>query len=81
MDTSTSTLLTGLVVTGGQVADGKGVSLHVIVAVLFVAIVLSLMGEANAKLAQQFAALILVAALFTYGPAILKGLGLSKAAK
>lgn len=81
MDTSTSTLLTGLIVLGGQVSNGKGIDLKIIIAVLFMAIMLSVMGEGNAKFAQKFGLLILVCAVFGYGPAILKSTGLSGSKK
>lgn len=83
MDTTTSTLLSGLIVIGGQVSEGKGVSLKIIIAVLFMAMMLSVMGEGNAKFAQKFGLLILVCAVFGYGPSILDKTGLttSKAQK
>lgn len=77
MDTSTSMLLTGLVVTGGQIAKGNGISIKIIVAVLFLAMVLSVMGDANSELSKKFGLLILVVAVFAYGPAIIKGTGLA----
>lgn len=82
MDTSTSTLMTGLIVTGGQVSQGKGVDLKVVLSVLFLAIMLSVIGDSNAKFAQRFGLLILVGAVFAYAPSIIKGVGLnSKGAK
>lgn len=78
MDTTTSALLTGLIVTGGQVANGKGISIKVVIAVLFLAMILSLMSNANDTLARKFGILILVGATFAYAPAIVDKLGLGK---
>lgn len=74
MDTTTSTLLTGLVVVGGNVAKGKGVSVQIVIAVLFLAMMFSIMGDSNPPLAQHFALLILVVAVVANAPAILDGL-------
>lgn len=71
MDTSTSTLLTATVVTGGIWAEGKAtLTPRVLFAGVILAIMLTIMSQANAKLSQQFGALILVAAVFRYVPSI-----------
>lgn len=81
MDTTTSSLLTGVIVVSGQVANGKGVNMSVVIAVLFLAMVLSIMGDANSDLARKFGLLILIVALFANGPAILKGLNIGGSKK
>lgn len=78
MDTSTSALLTSVLVVSGQWANGKGITTRVVLGGIFLAIVLSVMSNANEKLAKQFGLLILVGAVITYVPTILTKTGIGK---
>lgn len=79
MDTTTAAFATGVVVTAGQWAkSNKGPSIKVIVGMLFLAYFLTILSNANPKIASQFAVLILVGALITYTIPITKKLGLAK---
>lgn len=78
MDTSTSALLTGVIVVAGQWASGKGVTARVVVGACFLAIILTVLSEANEKLAKQFGILILVTATLTYGVSVTDKMGLTK---
>lgn len=79
MDTTTSVVAAVLIVAVGQWSkkDGK-ISIKLVIGMMFLAIFLSALSSANEKLAQQFAALILVGAVFTYFMPIAKKLGYSK---
>ena len=74
MNTTTSVVATGLVVSAGRWSQGKGVDIKTFIGVGVLAIFLAIIGEGNAKLAQQFGALILVAAVLIYAIPISKGL-------
>lgn len=79
MDTTTSVVATAVVVTAGQWAkNNKGPNIKVVVGGMVLAVILSAMSQGNEKLAQQFAMLVLVAALLTYAIPITKKLGFSK---
>lgn len=77
MNPTTALVLTGGVVIVGHLVQDKRVPIKVFVGIGITAIVVSGLAEANAKLGQQFALLLLVAAMMIYGPPIataLKGL-------
>jgi hypothetical protein len=74
MNTTTTVVGTGIVVAAGRWSQGKGVEMRTFVGVGVLAIFLAIMGEGNAKLAQQFGALVLVAAVLIYAIPISKGL-------
>lgn len=78
MDTSTSALLTGVVVTAGKWSSGDGISVRTVLGAIFLAIILTVMNEANEKFARQFGVLILVGAVFRYAPKIIEKTGLAK---
>jgi hypothetical protein len=79
IDTTTSAVATGVIVTVGQWAkEDKGPSIKVIVGMLFLAYFLTLLSAGNEKLGSQFAALILTGAIFVYAIPITKKLGLTK---
>lgn len=79
IDTTTSAVATGVVVTAGQWAkEGKGPSIKVVVGMVFLAYMLSIISAGNQKLGSQFAALILVGAVLVYAVPIAKKLGYSK---
>ena len=78
MDTSTSMILTAILATAGSWAKGKGVSVRMAVAAVFLGIMLSVIGQSEPKFAKQFGILILVSATFAYAPAILGKIQLNK---
>lgn len=78
MNPATSVVLTGVIVTTGEWAKGEPVSIKVVVGGAVLAIGLSVMNESQPKLASQFGALILLAAAFTYLPAVFYKLGLTQ---
>ena len=57
-------MLSGAIVVAGRWSDGKPVNARIIVGVVTLVVILAAMPD---KLAQPFATLILIAALFTYG--------------
>lgn len=71
---------TAIVVIAGRFAEDKKLDSKVVVGGIGLALGLALMGMANEKLAQQFAALVLIVALFMYVPTIAKKTGLIKSA-
>lgn len=75
MDTTTSVIATGVVVTTGRWAQEKQLNMKMFVGFGAVAIFLAVMQSGNEKLAEQFAALILVSAVLIYGVPIGKKLG------
>jgi hypothetical protein len=78
MNTTTSAVMTGAVVYGGRWAQGKPADIKVAIGTAGIAIILSLLAQTNAKLAQQFGLLILVGAAFVYLPTMVEKLGLNK---
>lgn len=81
MNTTTSALLTGAIVSAGRWSQDKSLNSRIIISVFVLALALTLMGQANAKLANQFGALVLISAVFGYGPSILNKLGYATAIK
>lgn len=77
MNTTTAAVVTGAVVYAGRWSEGKTLDVKVAVGTAGVALILSLIGQGNAKLGEQFGVLILVAALFRYLPNMVKKLGLN----
>lgn len=75
MNTTTSVVATGVVVTVGQWSQEKRLTMKVFVGIAALAIFLSIMESGNEKLAQQFGMLILVSAVLIYGVPIGKKLG------
>lgn len=75
MDAVTSVVATGIVVTAGTWAQEKPITIRIFVGMGVLAIFLSVIQAGNEKFAQQFAALILVAAVFYYGIPLGKKLG------
>lgn len=78
MDTTTSALLTGVVVTAGRYAQDKPLDAKVALGAGFLAIGLAVLGQINPKLAQSFGTLILVASLLNYAIPISKKAGFTK---
>ena len=78
MNTTSSVVLTGVVVTAGRWAQGKGLTMHVVVGAGFLTIALAALSQVNEGLASQFGVLILVGAVLVYGVDIAKKTGLAK---
>jgi hypothetical protein len=78
MDTTTSAIATGVVVTVGRWAQGNGVEAKTVIGAGIFAIILSLIDSGQPKLAANFGMLVLVAALFRYTIPIAKKLGYTK---
>lgn len=72
MDTTTSVVATGIVVSLGRWADGKDIPFKMFVGFGLMAVILTVLQGANQKFAEQFAVLILVASLFFYAPGLAK---------
>lgn len=75
MNTTTSVLLTGVIVVIGRWAKDEGITSRIVVAVVILALFLSLLGQNQPKLANQFGLLVLITAMFGYAPGILGKLG------
>ncbi len=78
MNSTSSIVLTGGIVTLGQWVEGKPLSMRVVVGVTFAAIGLSVLGNFDQRVANQMALLILVAAVFRYGVPIVTKAGLAR---
>jgi small basic protein len=78
VNTTSSVVLTGVVTSAGQWAQNKTVNIQTFVGIGVLAVSLAAIGEVNAKLAEQFGLLVLVAAILYYAIPIAKGLGYYK---
>lgn len=78
MNTTTSAVAAGVMVAAGRWSQGKDVGVEIAIGSAGVALILSLLANANEKLAQQFGLLILLAAAFAYLPGIVQKLGLNR---
>lgn len=78
MNTTSSAVLTGVIVGVGRWAKNQDINMKVVISITFMAIILAVLGEVNEKFSQQMGVLVLVAAVFTYGPDIVKKAGLTK---
>ena len=67
-------VLTGVVVTAGQWAEGKQLNIRMGVGIAILAVALSYLDNFSPEFAGTFAALILVGAVWTYTPDISKKL-------
>jgi hypothetical protein len=79
MNTTAAVVLTGAIVTLGQWLKDRKVTMKIWIGVAILALMLSLLSEADPKLASQFGALVLVGAFLLYMPDIanaLKGAGI-----
>ena len=63
---------------GGRWLNDQPISIRMVVGVGGIALFLALIAEADVKLAQQMGLLILIGAVFLYGPPLVKALGLTK---
>lgn len=68
-------LAAGGIVVAGRMIQGKPQTARVIVGIFFLAIFVSLIGEANEKLARQYALLLFIVAALGYGPTIFAAIG------
>lgn len=78
MNTTSAVLLTGAIVVAGKWSDDKPLDVKLAIGILGLAIGLAIMNETNAELAGKFATLVVVAAVFMYGPPVAKKAGLIK---
>lgn len=75
---ASSAVLTGVVVTTGRWAEGKELSMKIVVGATFLAVSLSVLSEINPLLGGQFALLVLTVAVLRYALPILEKSGLVK---
>lgn len=78
MDTTTSMLLAGSLVIVGRWTQNKPINARIVIGIVGSALFLSLIGQANEELARAFGGIVLITAVFTYAPGILKKVGLIK---
>lgn len=76
--TTNAVVLTGAIVVGGYWANDRKLSIRLAVGGTVLMLALAAMNEADPGLASKFAVLIVVAALFMYGPSIAKKTGLTR---
>jgi len=72
----TSMVATGTIVYAGRVAQEKPIDVRIAIGAAAAAIGLTLMSNANEKLAQQFSWLILLGACFIYLPSVFRKTGI-----
>lgn len=73
---ATMAFATGALTVMGRWSQGKKVEPRVVIGLIGLLIFLSLLGEADQRLSMAFAAMVLVSALFMYGPDIFRKFGL-----
>ncbi len=78
MNTTNAVVLTAFLVVAGRWSEGKPLDIKVAVGTGALAIFLSVLSSTDEGLASKFAVLVLVSAVFLYGPAIAKKAGLTK---
>jgi hypothetical protein len=78
MDTTTSVVLTGTIVTVGTWSEGKPLNVRIVVGGTVLAVTLAALDSSNPQFAQAMAALILTAALFEYAIPIAHKLGFAQ---
>lgn len=60
-------LLSGAIVVAGRWTQGKGIDLPGVVALFFLAGMIAILSEVNQDIGRAFAALLLIAVVYTYG--------------
>jgi len=70
--------MTGVLVVAGRWANDKPLDIRVAVGTAGLALFLAVINSSSPELASKFAVLILVSAVFLYGPGIVKKAGLTK---
>jgi hypothetical protein len=78
VNTTNAVLMTGLIVVAGHWADDKKLSVRLAVGTAGLSLFLSVLNSSSPELAGKFAVLVLVGAVFLYGPSIVKKTGLAK---
>lgn len=78
MNSVSAALITGALIVAGKWASGKAPNLDNAVGVAGIAVGLSLMDQANPKLASAFGWLIVLSVAIVYIPRITKATGLAK---
>ena len=78
MNTTNAAVGAGVLVTVGRWSEGDTLSVRVVVGVVFLAIILSILPP---KVANPFAALVLVAVAFRYLPGVIAKTGLDATPK
>jgi hypothetical protein len=76
VNTTNSVVATATIVAAGKWANDETISVRIVIGGAFLAIGLSLMEQANPKLASRFALLVLTVAAFMYVPHIAYKAGL-----
>jgi hypothetical protein len=78
MNTTNAVVGVGIITVAGRWSQEKPLDIKVAIGVGALALFLAAFNESYPELASKFAVLVLVAALFLYGPAIAKKAGLTK---
>lgn len=78
MNTTNWLLLAGAITVAGKWSRGEDISPKTVIAIVFLALFVAVMGEVDEDLASAFAALILVAVLLANGDDIIKRLNPDK---
>jgi hypothetical protein len=78
MNTTNAVVLTGVLVVGGKWAQGTNLNIRIAIGIWALSLFLAVMNESEPELASKFAILVVLGALFLYGPAIVKKIGLTK---
>lgn len=78
MNPTSAIVLAGGLVALGKWSKGQKLDMHFVISASFVAITLTVLAEINDKFARAMSVLILVAALYAYGPSIVTKAGLTK---
>lgn len=81
MNTTTTAVMTGVLVAAGRWSQGKTIGVEIAIGTAGVALILSLIANANEQLAQRFGLLILLAAAFAFLPGLVSKLGLNDTKK
>lgn len=80
MNTTTAAVGTGAIVVAGRWAGGQPIDIQIAIGVGVYAVALAMLSSANAKLGQQMAILVLLAAMGIYLIPLTSKLGLSSGA-
>lgn len=78
MNTTNAVLMTSLIVVAGRWANEKPLDIKLAVGTAGLALFLAVINASQPELASKFAVLILLSAVFLYGPGIVKKAGLTK---
>lgn len=81
MNTTTTVVGTGAIVAAGRWANGQTLDIKIAIGIGVFALALSLLGNADERLAGQFALAVFILACFRYLPGIVQKLGFAGAAK